>query len=192
MRKVFIYMNMSLDGFFCGPNGELDWMLRTPDQELNDDAYAVLGSADTGMIGYPTAVDMIPYWANVEKNDSASADERKLAKVITRQRGIIISNTSVNLDFPNAELLIVKSDNDLIEAVNQLKLQSGKNIRISGGVRTAGKFSRLGLVDELIFIVHPVAIGSGKGLFTDRTNLQLISSKSYASGVARLHYQPRL
>ncbi len=192
MRKLFIYMNMSLDGYFCGPNGELDWMLRTSDQELNDDTYAIFGSADTGMIGYPTAVEMIPYWANVEKNDSASADERKLAKVITRQRAIAISNTEANLDFPNSELLIVKSDADLVEAVKGLKSQSGRNIGVPGGVRTAGKFSRLGLVDEFIFIVHPVAIGTGKGLFTTRIDLQLISSKSYASGVARLHYRPPL
>lgn len=61
MRKLFIYMTMSLDGFLCGPHGELDWMLRTPDQELNDDIVAIISSADTGMMGYPTAVGMIPY-----------------------------------------------------------------------------------------------------------------------------------
>ena len=33
MRKVFLNMTMTLDGFFCGPNGELDWMSPTPDQE---------------------------------------------------------------------------------------------------------------------------------------------------------------
>jgi len=36
MRRVFLNMTMTLDGFFCGPNGELDWMSQTPDQELND------------------------------------------------------------------------------------------------------------------------------------------------------------
>lgn len=33
MRKVILSMTMPLDGFFCGPNGELDWMSQTPDQE---------------------------------------------------------------------------------------------------------------------------------------------------------------
>jgi dihydrofolate reductase len=191
MRKVFIYMNMTLDGFFCGPNGEIDWMLRTSDQELNDDTIAIIGSADTGIIGYPTAIGMIPYWANIEKDSSASPDDRKLAAVINKQHGVILSNTEARLDFANSELLVVKSDNELVEAVNRLKSQSGKNIGVPGGVRTAGKFARLGLVDEFLFMVHPVAIGSGKGLFTSRADLRLISTKSYASGVARLHYRPR-
>ncbi len=72
MRKLFIYMSMTLDGFLCGLNGELDWMLRTPDQELNDDIVTIISSADTGIIGHPTAIGMTPYWANVEKDNSAS------------------------------------------------------------------------------------------------------------------------
>ena len=36
MRKVVLYMRTTLDGYACGPNGELDWMFRQPtgpDQE---------------------------------------------------------------------------------------------------------------------------------------------------------------
>ena len=40
MRKVLLNMTMTLDGFFCGPNGELDWMSQKPDQELNDTSHA--------------------------------------------------------------------------------------------------------------------------------------------------------
>jgi riboflavin biosynthesis pyrimidine reductase len=29
MRKVLLNMTMTLDGFFCGPNGELDWIAQT-------------------------------------------------------------------------------------------------------------------------------------------------------------------
>ncbi len=189
MRKLFIYLTMTLDGFLCGPNGELDWMLRTTDQELNDDIVAIISSADTGLLGYPTAVGMIPYWANIEHDIAASQADRELAKVINRQHGVVLSNTEVKLDFANSELLVVKSDDDFIKAVNRLKNQSGKNIVVTGGVRTAQKIARLGLVDEYLFMVHPVAIGSGKGLFASRVVLQLVSSKSYLSGVVRLRYR---
>jgi dihydrofolate reductase len=182
-------MTMSLDGFLCGPNGELDWMLRTPDQELNDDIVVIISSADTGIMGYPTAVGMVPYWVNVENDRSAAPGDRELAKVINKLHGVILSNTEVKLNFANSELLVVRDDKDVIEAVNRLKNQSGKNIGVPGGVRTAQKIARLGLVDEYLFMVHPVAIGSGKGLFTEKVNLQLVSSKSYASGVVRLRYR---
>jgi dihydrofolate reductase len=189
MRKLFIYMTMSIDGFLCGPNGELDWMLRTPDQELNDDIVAIISSADTGIIGYPTAIGMIPYWVNVEKDASASPFDRDLAKVINKQHGVVLSNTEVKLDFPNSELVVVKSDNEFIDAVNKFKNQPGRNIGVPGGVRTAQKIASLGLADEYLLLVHPVAIGSGKGLFTHKVNLQLVSSKSYGSGVVRLRYR---
>jgi hypothetical protein len=79
MRTVFLYMTMTCDGFFSGPNGELDWIGQTPDQELNDDIVALLKSADAGFMGYPTASGMIPYWANAAQNPSASKDELAIA-----------------------------------------------------------------------------------------------------------------
>ena len=30
MRKIFLYMTITLDGFIAGPHDELDWMLSTP------------------------------------------------------------------------------------------------------------------------------------------------------------------
>ncbi len=62
MKKVFLYMTMTFDGFFAGPHGELDWMSQTPDQELTDDMVAFFQGIDRGFIGYPTASGMIPYW----------------------------------------------------------------------------------------------------------------------------------
>ena len=53
MRKVFLNMTMTLDGFFCGPNGELDWMSQIPDQELTDDMVAFFQGIDRSFIGYP-------------------------------------------------------------------------------------------------------------------------------------------
>jgi hypothetical protein len=49
-------------------------VVRTPDQELNDDIVTIISSADTDIIGYPTATGMIPYWAKVEKDNSASSN----------------------------------------------------------------------------------------------------------------------
>lgn len=191
MRKVFLYMTMTLDGFIAGPNDELDWLMQTPDQELNDDIVALINSADTGIMGYPTASGMIPYWAGVLKDTSASPADRELAHVINKMHAIVFSNTEVKLDFNNSELLLVKSDNDLIDAVARLKRMPGKDIGVPGGVRTGQKFARLGLVDEYILMVHPVAIGDGKRLFTSKVDLELVSAKAYASGVVRIRYRPR-
>ncbi len=191
MGKLFLYMTTSLDGFIAGPNNELDWMVQETDSEMNRDTVALMNSADTGIMGYPTASGMIPYWASVANNPTASQSELALAQAINKIHRIVISNTPIKLEFDNAELLLVKSDSELIDAVRKLKQRTGRDFGVPGGVRTAQKFARLGLVDEYILMVHPVALGSGKRLFTNKTDLELVSAKSYSSGVMCIGYRPR-
>lgn len=190
MRKIFLYMTMTCDGYLAGPDNQLDWFHLPEDQELNSDIVAIIGSADTGIMGYPTAPGMIAYWAGVPDNPSASPAERAIANVINKMQTIVLSNTEVELNIDNAELVIVKSDRDLIDTVARIKSRPGKDIGIPGGVRTAQKFARLGLVDEYILMVHPVAIGKGKPLFTTRSELELIQVKPYRSGVVQIRYRP--
>jgi len=192
IKKVFLYMTMTFDGFFAGPNNELDWMSQTADQEMNDDIVALISGADTGFMGYPTASGMIPYWSNVAKNPSASKGERAIAQAVNNIHSIILSNKEEKLEWENSELLLVKSEKDLVEAVTKIKRQPRKDLGVPGGIRTAQTFVRLGLIDEYVLMVHPVAIGNGKRVFTDRVNLELVSAKTYTSGVMRVCYRPRL
>jgi dihydrofolate reductase len=192
MRKVFLNMTMTLDGFFCGPNGGLDWMSQTPDQELNDDIVAFFQGVAQGFIGYPTASGMLPYWLNVAQNPSASKEERAIAQAVNTLHPFILSNREEQLEWKNTELLVVKSDDDLVAAVNKIKQQPGKDLGVPGGIRTAQTFVRLGLIDEYVLMVHPVAIGKGQSVFTSRVNLELGSVKTYKSGVMRVHYRPSL
>ena len=182
MRKVYLYMTMTLDGFVAGPGGELDWMRQAPDEEHTDDIVALLSGADTGIMGYPTASGMIPYWAGVATDPSASQGQRAIAQAITRIHGIVISNREEEAQWENAELLVVRDDNDLVDALTELKQRPGKDIGVPGGVRTARTFARLGLFDEYVLMVHPVAIGEGKSVFTDRVNLDLVDAEDVQVG----------
>ena len=190
MKKVLLYMTMTFDGFFAGPQGELDWMSQTPDQELTDDMVAFFQGIDRGFIGYPTARGMIPYWLNVANNPSASKAERAIAQAVNTLHPLILSHQEEQLEWENAELLVVKRDQDLVEAVNKMKQQPGKDLAVPGGIRTAQTFVRLGLIDEYVLMVHPVATGTGQRVFTDRVNLELVSTKTYPSGVMRVCYRP--
>lgn len=189
MRKVILNMTMTLDGFFAGPHGELDWMSQTPDQELNDDIVATFQEYGSGFIGYPTASGMIPYWLNVAQNPAAPKEEQAIAQVVNGLHAFIVSNKEETLEWENTELLVVKSDQELVEAVTAIKQQPGKDLGIPGGIRTAQTFVRLGLIDEYVFMVHPVAIGNGQRVFTGKVNLELVSAKTYPSGVMRVIYR---
>lgn len=189
MRKVFLYMTTTLDGFIAGPDGELDWMTGTPDPALNEDILALLRASDGGFLGYPVAAGMIPYWESAAADTSASQASRDFAAAVNRLHRIVISRQPVDLPWDNAELVIARDDNDLIAAITEFKRQPGNPLGVPGGVRTAQRFARLGLINEYVLHVHPVAIGAGQPLFTRKTELQLISAKTYPSGIMRLHYQ---
>ena len=190
MAKLVLTMTMSLDGFFSGPGGELDWMTRAPDPEFSRDNVSFFDRFDRGFIGYPTASGMLPYWLNVAGNPQAPADERALAEAVNRLHPILVSDREEPVPWQNAELLVVHDDGQLAGAVRREKQKPGKDLGVPGGIRTAQTFVRLGLVDEYVLTVHPVALGGGKRVFTGKAGLELIDAKTYRSGVIRARYRP--
>jgi dihydrofolate reductase len=190
MPALVLTMTMSLDGFFAGPNGELDWMTQAPDPEFRHDNVSFFDRFDRGFIGYPAAAGMIPYWQAVAANPDAPADERALAEAVNKLHAIIVSSKEEPIPWNNAELLLAQTDDELADAVRAQKAKPGKDLGVPGGIRTARTFIRLGLVDEYVLTVHPVAIGNGQRVFTGKVNLTLTSTKSYPSGVVRATYRP--
>ncbi len=184
-------MTTTIDAFVSGPNGELDWFDPSKnDPETINDILAIVDSADTWMMGYPTGPGMISYWSEVEKSGEADEWQMKTARSVNKLHPIFISN-KIEAEFEGAELVVARNDEELVKAVDQIKSHMGGNIYVPGGVRTAQNFSRLGLIDEYILMVHPVAIGKGKPLFISRVPLKLVSTKAYNSGVIQLRYHPK-
>jgi dihydrofolate reductase len=134
---------------------------------------------------------MIPYWESVAADTSASPASRDFAAAVNRLHRIVISNQPADLPWDNAELVVARDDDDLVAAITEFKQQPGSDLGVPGGVRTAQRFARLGLIDEYVLQVHPIAIGAGKPLLTQKAELQLISAKTYDSGVIRLRYNAR-
>jgi dihydrofolate reductase len=183
-------MTMSPDGFFSGPGGELDRMTQAPDPEFSRGNVAFFDRFDRGFTGYPTAPGMLPYWLSAASDPQAPADQRALAQAVNRLRPLLISRREEPVPWPNAELLVVHDDRQLADAVRKEKAKPGKDPGVPGGIRTAQALARLGLADEYVLTVHPVALGSGKRVFTGKTGLELIDAKTYRSGVIRARYRP--
>lgn len=190
MASLVLSMSMSLDGFFCGPDGELDWMTQRADPEFSRDNVSFFDRFDRGFIGYPTGSGMLPYWLNVASDPHASADARALAEAVNSLHAILVSDRDEPVPWQNAELLVVDHDAQLADAVRREKQKEGKDLGVPGGIRTAQTFIRLGLVDEYVLTVHPVAIGSGRRIFTGNTGLELMEARTYPSGVIRARYRP--
>jgi hypothetical protein len=120
MARLVLTMTMSLDGFFSGPDGELDWMTQAPDPEFSRDNVASFDHVDRGFIGYPTASGMLPYWLNAASDPQAPADQRALAEALNKLP-LLISRREEPGPWPNAELLVVHDDEQLADAVRKEK-----------------------------------------------------------------------
>jgi dihydrofolate reductase len=93
---------------------------------------------------------------------------------------------------PWANTVLAKGD--IVEEVNHLKNQKGKDILVYGGAGFVSSLIKEGLIDEYHLLVNPAAIGSGMTIFKslDRTQkFSAIQSKLYSCGITVLSYKPK-
>ncbi len=103
---------------------------------------------------------------------------------------VVSTTLEVPLEWQNSTL--IKGD-EFAEGISDLKRQPGKDIVVSGSGTLVRSPLQHGLLDELRMFVHPLLLGSGRRLFEEeeaRTALELVDSKTFATGVVDLTYRP--
>lgn len=177
---------ITVDGFFEGPNKELDW--HTVDDEFNEYANDLLKNVDDILFGRITYEGMLEYWPTPD----AIKDDPIIAGHMNELPKIVFSKTLDSASWGkwnNARLI---KDN-LKDEVLGLKQQAGKDMVLMGSGTIVRMFTELGLIDEYRLAVNPVILGAGTPLFKDikdRVNLKLLASKTFRSGVVVLYYEP--
>ncbi|MGA0560543.1 dihydrofolate reductase family protein [Larkinella sp. VNQ87] len=189
MRKVKLQMQVSLDGFVAGLNGEQDWMCWDWDDTLNQYVDGLLNSADALLIGRKTYEGMASYWPAAAANPEASAEKVAFASRMNTIEKVIFSNTLTTADWTNARV----AQNNLIDEVAALKQQVGEDLIIYGGAGIVSAFIQHNLIDEYHLFVNPVALGTGLPIWpTDKAPifLRLIKTTVSSSGIVILCYVP--
>jgi len=179
MRKLKLQMQVTLDGFVGGPNGENDWVFipGKPDPNALLDIIEIAGSCDTILLGRKMTAEFCAHWENVVDNQPDSP-WYPLAQLMVGHRKIAFSRTITALPGRNLEV----ENGDLATAVQALKNQPGKDLLVYGGANFVSSLISLNLIDEYYFIINRIAIGSGLTIFKERKILELVSSKAYLSG----------
>lgn len=185
MRKIIVQNMVSVDGYFCRTNGDIDWHI--VDDEFNEYAIEFLNQIDTIMFGRVTYKIFEEFWPKALIAQETSPDDRKIAKQIDDATKIVFSKTLESVTWNNSKIL--KSINK--EEIEKLKNQSGKDICIYGSGSIIAELAKFGLIDEYKIIVAPVVIGEGKSFFhgiEKDLNLKLIKSKIFKNGNILLAY----
>ncbi len=180
MRKIILDLAVTLDGFIEGPNGEIDWCIF--DGEAGDGLNSFLEGIDDifyGRISYDL-------WGNYQPAEDEPPALKDLYKAIHSKTKYVFSRTKNGND-GNASFI---SDN-ILQSVQEIKQQPGKDIWLYGGGQLITAFINLGLVDVYRLAIHPVILGAGKPLFQDikdRVGLTLLGVKTSSSGLMLAEY----
>jgi len=180
MRKIVVSNYISLDGFIAGPNGEIDWFVW--DDESEQYSKELVASFDTMLFGRVTYELMAGYWPTVTTEDPIIKEN------MNKSPKIVFSRTLDKADWNNTRLV-----REIIpEEILKMKQQPGKDMVIFGSGSIVAHLTQLHLIDDYRMLVNPVILGSGIRQFSDKdtTQLKLVESKTFTSGLVMLHYQP--
>ena len=193
MRLLFLFMMVSLDGYFEGQNHDLSW--HVVDQEFNRFAVEQLKQIGTLLFGRITYQLFEEYWPKAGRDPATSKENLEIARMINYVEKIVFSRTLANVkgadDWKNVRLIREAEP----EEIKRLKHLSGKDIAIFGSNDLATSFLRMGLIDELRIMVNPVVMGNGISLFrgmTDHVKLELLRTKTFRSGNVLHYYRPEM
>lgn len=182
MRKVIVSEMITLDGFFSGPNGEIDWFFWN--EEMAKSAIDLISTVDTLLFGRVTYELMASYWPSA----SPPTEDPIIIDNMNNLSKIVFSKTLEKIEWKNTKLI----KEITAEEILKMKKQPGKNMVIYGSGSIVSAFMNLGLIDEYHLFINPIVLGSGKPLFKnikDRHNLKLVNTKAFKDGVVLLDYQ---
>ena len=91
MRKLKLQVQMTVDGYIAGPNGEMDWMVWDWDDELKQYVTEITEPVDCIVLGRKLAEGFIPHWTTV----AANPDDPNLqpVRILTDTAKVVFNKT---------------------------------------------------------------------------------------------------
>jgi dihydrofolate reductase len=182
MKKLSVFNNVTLDGYFTDKNGDISWAHKN-DAEWNDFAANSASGEGVLIFGRVTYEMMASFWPT----PMAAEQFPIVANAMNKKPKLVFSRTLDEVTWENTKLI----KGDLVEEIKKLKAVSDLDMVILGSGTIVSQLTQAGLIDEYQIAVHPVVIGDGRTLFEgvkERLPLSLTSSRVFENGAVLLHY----
>ena len=111
MRKLKLQVQMTIDGFVAGPDGQSDWMVMADESGFRN-VIELADSCDTILLGRNMTRGFIDHWENVADNQPDSP-ALPLAQRMVNMRKIVFSRTQTAIRGRNLEV----ENGDMVTAV---------------------------------------------------------------------------
>ncbi|HET7480918.1 MAG TPA: dihydrofolate reductase family protein [Rubrobacteraceae bacterium] len=179
MRKVIVSEFVSLDGVMEDPS----WTFQFTSEEQPKFKLDELAAADALLLGRVTYEGFAAAWPSM-------TDEEGYADMMNSYPKYVVSETLEEpLEWNNSTVI----KGNVAEEIRKLKQQDGKDILVFGSAALVNTLMERDLIDEYRIMIFPVAVGSGKRLFTEGSDtkiMRLVEMRTFGSGVVVLSYRP--
>jgi dihydrofolate reductase len=183
MRKLKLQVQMTIDGFISGINGEMDWMLFNWTDDLKQFVREITEPVDTIVLGRNLAEGFIPHWTAAYNSETPEEG----AEIFVKTPKVVFTKTIEKSVWDNTIL----AKGNLVDEINSLKNQQGNDIIAYGGGKFVSSLIKENLIDELNLFINPAIIGNGMPIFREITathNYKLASAKKFDCGMVVLTY----
>lgn len=186
MRKIDVFNSVSLDGFFTGENGDLEWAHKDGDDpEWNE---FVAGNAQGGdgalLFGRVTYDMMVSFWPTPAAEEAMP----EVAKGMNEMPKLVFSRTLKESSWNNTTIL----HGDPVAEVRRLKSEGGPDITILGSGSIVSQLAAADLIDAYTFVTVPVVLGKGRTMFEGvkkEVPLKLVRTRAFKNGNVVLSYE---
>ena len=174
MKKIQVYIAVTLDGFIARENGSLDWLLTFPNPNQIDHGYGVfLENIDTLIMGRKTYDEVLGFGIDWPYRNQKTY-------VVTKNQDYTVKTDNTHT------LHELKK-----ETIDQLRSECDKNFWLVGGGDLITQFLNLDAIDEMILCMIPIVLGKGIRLFPDEpgeTKFKFLKAESFETGIVNLTY----
>lgn len=187
MAKLFLFMMVSLDGYFEGKNHDLSW--HNVDDEFNDFAARQMQEIGAIFLGHRTYDLMHTYWPTEKPSDKNDAIVAHQMNTLPKY---VFSHTLEKVDEEENWKNVQVITSGIAQKVRDIKGKSQKNIAVLGSSNLCVSLLEEGLLDELRIMVSPIVIGQGTTLFAgmkEKVKFQLTHTRQFANGNVLLTYK---
>ena len=185
MRTLKIIEHISLDGVIqvSGDDGNFpygDWTASYRTPAGRDAVMAAHGESFDLLLGRRTYDAWSGFWPK--------APSSPIADRLNAATKYVATHRPESLEWGPFENL----GPDLAEGIRRIKSQGGRDLVLSGSSTLTSTVLEQGLADEVVLIIYPALLGTGKRFFAEGTpgrSFELVSTNAFPSGVILSSYK---
>jgi dihydrofolate reductase len=189
MRNLKIIEHISLDGVIQAPGGRNEdgdyphggWTAAFRDPAIGEAVLAIHSKPFDLLLGRRTYDIWSAYWPKAKAGPIADGINAATKFVATHRPESLAWGPAKDLG------------RDVVQGIRHAKSAAGPDLILWGSSTLTPVLLEHGLADEVLLLVYPVLLGTGKRFFSDAATpreLKLVSTKAGASGVILNTYKP--